>query len=161
MVTEKHGCLLNLFWGRSKLRSLRSKKSYAQSTNHVPQESVGAVMEWPNGNAVILWPWLDWWKSGECHFIKSHWRKLSLISFDKLKSSTVLCASFDYELSEYRPSKLVKWISFSMAMYRRCPQLYRSQAILPYERGKLIVEKPKKIIPRQQFPVPIQRFHRS
>ena len=34
--------------------------------------------------------------------------------FDKLKSSTRGYASFDYELSEYRPSKLVKMDILSM-----------------------------------------------
>ena len=77
-------------------------------------------------------------------------------------ASAVIVTSFvfrdgriDYELSEYRPSKLVK-----MDILLNGDTVDALSFIVhkdfAYERGKLIVEKLKKIIPRQQFEVPIQ-----
>ena len=75
--------------------------------------------------------------------------------FDALKSRTRGYASLDYELSEYRTSKLVKLdillngdlidaLSFIV---------HESNA---YTRGRRIAEKLKENIPRQMFEIPIQ-----
>ncbi|MCY7043748.1 elongation factor 4, partial [Streptococcus vestibularis] len=63
--------------------------------------------------------------------------------------------SFDYELSEYRRSQLVK-MDILLNGDKVDALSFIVHKEFAYERGKLIVDKLKKIIPRQQFEVPIQ-----
>lgn len=72
-----------------------------------------------------------------------------------MKSSTRGYASFDYELSEYRRSQLVK-MDILLNGDKVDALSFIVHKEFAYERGKLIVDKLKKIIPRQQFEVPIQ-----
>lgn len=75
--------------------------------------------------------------------------------FDKLKSATKGYASFDYEIGDFVPSDLVK--VDILLNSEKCDALslivHKDKA---YTRGRAIVEKLKKIIPRQLFEVPIQ-----
>ena len=75
--------------------------------------------------------------------------------FDKLKSSTRGYASFDYQLSEYKPSNLVKMdilVAGDRVDALSCI-IHRDNA---YRRGSQITSKLKELIPRQLFEVPIQ-----
>ena len=75
--------------------------------------------------------------------------------FDSLKSRTKGYASFDYEISGYQRSDLVK---LDMLLNGdMCDALsiivHKDKA---YERGRQIAEKLKDVIPRQMFEIPIQ-----
>lgn len=75
--------------------------------------------------------------------------------FDSLKSRTRGYASLDYELSEYKPSKLVKLDILLKGEICDALSLIVHQD-KAYERGRIMAEKLKEVIPRQMFEVPIQ-----
>ena len=75
--------------------------------------------------------------------------------FDKLKSYSKGYASFDYQLSEYRESKLVKMdIMLNGEIIDAFSTIVHKD--FAYSRGSLICSKLKDIIPRQLFEVPVQ-----
>ncbi len=75
--------------------------------------------------------------------------------YDKLKSNTRGYASLDYDFAEYRPDKLVKLdvLVNKVPVDALAIIVHESNA---YNRGQALVSKLKKLIPRQQFQVPIQ-----
>lgn len=131
------------------------QEPFVKATIMVPNEYVGPVMEIcqrKRGNFMDM-QYLDDNRVNIVYEIPLS--EIVYDFFDSLKSQTKGYASFDYELIGYRPSNLVKMDillngdtidALSFIVHRD----------FAYERGKLIAEKLKELIPRQQFEVPIQ-----
>lgn len=131
------------------------EEPYVKASIIVPNDYVGAIMELCQG------------KRGE--FIDMQYLDTNRVTlkydiplaevvydfFDQLKSSTKGYASFDYELSGYRQSSLVKMdiLLNSEKVDALSFIVHRDRA---YQRGRVICEKLKDLIPRQMFEVPIQ-----
>jgi len=75
--------------------------------------------------------------------------------FDALKSRTKGYASFDYEFSDYRPSKLVK-LDVLLAGETVDALSFIVFADNAYPRARILTERLRDHIPRQLFEVPIQ-----
>ncbi|WP_368268091.1 translation elongation factor 4 [Enterococcus gallinarum] len=121
----------------------------------VPNDYVGAVMELSQrkrGDFVTMDD-LDDYRVNVVYEIPLS--EIVFDFFDKLKSSTKGYASLDYEMSGYRTSKLVK-MDILLNAEKVDALSFIVHRDFAYERGKAIVEKLKKLIPRQQFEVPIQ-----
>ncbi|MET3290130.1 UNVERIFIED_CONTAM: GTP-binding protein LepA [Brevibacillus sp. OAP136] len=131
------------------------EEPYVTATVMVPKEYVGDVMQLCQGKRGDF---LDMQYLGENRVQLKYDMPLSEIVydfFDLLKSGTKGYASFDYELAGYKPSKLVK-----MDILLNGEEVDALSFIVhkdtAYPRGKVICEKLKELIPRQQFEVPIQ-----
>lgn len=75
--------------------------------------------------------------------------------YDRLKSVSRGYASFDYEISDYRETKLEKLdILVNAKQVDALSQLVNSD--LAYFRGRHIVSRLRELIPRHQFKVPLQ-----
>lgn len=133
----------------------RVEEPYVKATMMVPNDYVGAVMELCQGKRGIFidMQYLDANRVSIVYEIPL--AEIVFDFFDQLKSSTKGYASFDYELIGYKPSNLVKMDILLNAENVDALSfiVHRDSA---YERGKVIVEKLKELIPRQHFEVPIQ-----
>ncbi|TKC19970.1 translation elongation factor 4 [Robertmurraya kyonggiensis] len=133
----------------------RIEEPYVKATMMAPNDYVGAIMEicQEKRGTFIDMQYLDETRVSIVYEIPLS--EIVYDFFDQLKSSTKGYASFDYELIGYKESKLVK-----MDILLNAEQVDALSFIVhkdfAYDRGKIIVDKLKELIPRQQFEVPIQ-----
>jgi len=131
------------------------EEPYVKAEIMVPNDYVGAVMELSQrkrGEFVTM-DYMDDYRVNVVYNIPLS--EIVFDFFDKLKSSTKGYASFDYEISGYRASNLVK-MDILLNSEKVDALSFIVHRDFAYERGKIIVEKLKKLIPRQQFEVPVQ-----
>jgi GTP-binding protein LepA len=131
------------------------EEPYVKASIMVPNDYVGAVMELcqsKRGEYVNM-EYLDANRVTLTYEIPL--AEIVYDFFDKLKSNTKGYASFDYELSGYKQSRLVK-----MDILLNGEQVDALSVIVhrdrAYERGRVLCEKLKELIPRQMFEVPVQ-----
>lgn len=131
------------------------EEPYVKAAIIVPNDYVGAIMELcqnKRGEFVNM-EYLDTTRVTITYEIPLS--EIVYDFFDQLKSSTKGYASFDYELSGYRRSNLVK-----MDILLNAEQVDALSFIVhkdrAYHRGRAICEKLRELIPRQMFEVPIQ-----
>ena len=128
---------------------------FLKSNILIPPDYVGAVMEltvarrgefktmnYLNTNTVeMLW--------------EMPLSELIMDYFDQLKSRTKGYASLDYDFDTYKPSKLVK-LDILLSGKPIDALSFIVHTDKAYDRGRILTEKLKEIIPRQMFEVPIQ-----
>lgn len=143
----------SLFPSQQKLNYV--EEPYVKATILVPNDYVGTIMELcqsKRGNYMDM-SYLDTNRVQIVYELPL--AEIVYDFFDQLKSSTKGYASFDYEMIGYKESNLVKMdillngepvdaLSFIV---------HKDRA---YHRGRILVEKLRKLIPRQMFEVPIQ-----
>lgn len=133
----------------------RIEEPYVKATMMVPNDYVGSVMELCQGKRgnFIDMQYLDANRVSIVYEIPL--AEIVYEFFDQLKSNTKGYASFDYELIGYRPSTLVK-MDIMLNGEKIDALSFIVHRDYAYERGKIIVEKLKELIPRQHFEVPVQ-----
>jgi len=121
----------------------------------VPKEYVGSVMELCNDRRGSF-DHMEYLSEARVHLVyQLPLGEIVLDFYDQLKSRTRGYASFDYDMSGFKPGQLVRVDvlvagepvdALSLIIHRE----------FAYERGKLLVERLRKEIPRQFFDVAIQ-----
>ncbi|NSR17066.1 elongation factor 4 [Enterococcus faecalis] len=131
------------------------EEPYVKAQIMVPNDYVGAVMELSQRKRgeFITMDYLDDYRVNVVYEIPLS--EIVFDFFDKLKSSTKGYASLDYEMAGYRTSCLVK-MDILLNAEKVDALSFIVHRDFAFERGKAIVEKLKKLIPRQQFEVPVQ-----
>ena len=131
------------------------KEPYVRASIMVPNDYVGPVMELCQRKRGIF-DTMEYLSDTRVNVI--YHIPLSEIIFDffdKLKSSTRGYASLDYEIDDYKPSNLVK-IDILLNGDKVDALSFIAHKDFAAERGREITSKLKKIIPRQNFEIPIQ-----
>ena len=133
----------------------RIEEPYLKAKILIPPDYVGAVMELTTARrgTFVTMNYLS------PTTVEMIWdiplSELIMDYFDKLKSNTKGYASLDYEFDGYKPSQLVKLdiLLSGKPIDALSFIVHKDKA---YDRGRILTEKLKEIIPRQMFEVPIQ-----
>jgi GTP-binding protein LepA len=131
------------------------EEPYLNITVLVPPDHVGAVMDLATTRRATFVNMQYLSKSTvELHY-EMPLSELIMDFFDQLKSRTKGYASLDYEPIGYRAGNLVK-LDILLAGKPVDALSFIVHKDKAYDRGKVLTEKLKEIIPRQMFEVPIQ-----
>ena len=131
------------------------KEPYVRTSIFVPNTYVGSIMELCQSKrgTYISMEYVDE-KRVNIHY-ELPLSEIVYDFFDKLKSYTKGYASMDYEIIGYKVSDLVKMdILLNGEMVDALSVIVHRD--FAYNRGRIIVDNLKKLIPRQMFEVPIQ-----
>ncbi len=133
----------------------RIEEPYVRATIMCPSEFIGPVMELCKRKRGIFIELKYIEETRAMLYYEMPLLEIVYDFFDKLKSYTKGYASFDYEIGDYKPSKLVKMdIMLNGDVVDALSCIVHKD--FAYSRGKILVEKLKEIIPRQLFEVPVQ-----
>ncbi len=131
------------------------KEPYIRTSIFVPSNYIGPIMELcqdKRGNYISM-EYLD--KTRVNIHYEIPLSEIVYDFFDRLKSISKGYASFDYDLIGYKSSDLVKMdILLNGEVVDALSVIVHKD--FAYKRGRNIVETLKKMIPRQQFEVPVQ-----
>ena len=131
------------------------KEPYIKTSIFVPSDYIGPIMELcqdKRGNYISM-EYLD--KTRVNIHYEIPLSEIVYDFFDRLKSISKGYASFDYDLIGYKSSDLVKMdILLNGEVVDALSVIVHKD--FAYKRGRNIVETLRKMIPRQQFEVPVQ-----
>ena len=131
------------------------EEPYVKATIMCPKEFIGAIMELAQGKRGIYEDMIYLDDSRVQIVYQLPLGEIVYDFFDRLKSCSRGYASFDYDLSGYRVSKLAKMdILLNGEVVDALSSIVHKD--FAYGRGKNLCEKLRKLIPRQQFEIPIQ-----
>jgi len=131
------------------------EEPYIKATIMVPAGYIGPVMELCLGKRGTF---LDMHYIDEKRVMMHYDLPLAEVVydfFDKLKSMTRGYASLDYVLSSYKPSDLVK-MDILLNGEKVDALTVITHRDFAYQRGRALVEKLRRLIPRQMFEIPVQ-----
>jgi GTP-binding protein LepA len=134
---------------------VETHEPYVKASLIVPKEYVGTVMELAQERRGEF-DHMEYLSQTRVQVIyQLPLAEIVLDFYDQLKSRTRGYASFDYELSGYRSSNLVKLdiLLNGEPVDALSLVVHRDRA---YEAGKALVDRLRRVIPRQLFDVPIQ-----
>ena len=131
------------------------EEPFVKATIMCPKEYIGPIMELAQNKRGIYEDMIYLDESRVSIIYQLPLGEIVYDFFDRLKSCSRGYASFDYELSGYQVSKLAKMdILLNGEIVDALSSIVHKD--FAYNRGKNLCEKLRKLIPRQQFEIPVQ-----